>query len=599
MNNLLKLETLMPLIEATGQEDIKIQSKFLRDRINHPDSYIVFLGETSSGKSSIINGLLGEDILPMKASPSTTAITEIEITDQIDKDEYYAINKNATMEIIGKTTFQELCEEPDDHLQRLRLRRKTASAMLKYARIFDTPGYGSIVAEHEEVMKDFLPNSDFVVYTINYKIGIQQEDFTFMSFLKELIREDVEVVLVVNRCPAGCDENDLRIKEIKSYAKGILKLEPTLFYVENVNVENGGHPIPNCSQLWEYVNERLSSDERQNRLDKVFDIYIRELYNKCDDVIQTRYLECQLDEETYNALQECQRATANRLRQAVPELIEPAFDHISSTLPSKFEFAANHATQELYERIGDDSKWHKDEMVGYINAHLLPHTLMLETREIQNYIEVELDDLNNKVDDYIQKEIIKFNNELSIRMESNIEAALKENVAKKFGQRIGENLLGKYFAGFGGAGGAGAGVANAASHALKTIGDWFGKTFSRETHNGLKHFLANAGATSAKAIGAAVAVLIELLTMVIDLATWKAILRKKIRKGIDKWATEALPTIQRDFKKLKEDNIETMYTIAREFEKSYDETKPTDFDECFKNVELSRSIGEKLRYLNY
>ena len=62
----------------------------------------------------------------------------------------------------------------------------------------------------------------------------------------------------------------------------------------------------------------------------VFDIYIRELYNKCDDVIQTRYLECQLDEEAYNALRECQRATANRLRQAVPELIEPAFEHISS-----------------------------------------------------------------------------------------------------------------------------------------------------------------------------------------------------------------------------------------------------------------------------
>lgn len=599
MNNISKLEALMPLIEATGQKDLKIQAKFLRNRINHPDSYIVLLGETSSGKSSIINGLLEEDLLPVKASPSTAAITEIEITDQIDKDEYYAINKNATMEVVDKTTFKDLCEKPDDQLQRLRLRRKTNFPMLKYARIFDTPGYGSIVAEHEEVLRDFLPNSDFVVYTINYKIGIQQEDFTFMGFLKELIRDDVEVVLLVNRCPLGCNENDLRIKEIKSYAKDILKLEPTLFYVEDAAAPKDGHPIPNCSQLWQYMNEQLSSAERQNRLDKVFDIYLRELYNKCDDVIQTRFIECHLDEKEYDVLRECQRETAYRLRQAVPELIEPAFDHISSTLPSKFEFAANHATQELYERIGDDSKWHKDEMVGYINAHLLPHTLMLETREIQNYIEVELDDLNNKVDDYIQKEIIKFNNELSIRMESNVEAALKENVAKNLGQRIGENLLGKYFAGFGGAGGAGAGVANAASHALKTIGDWFGKTFSRETHNGLKHFLAEAGATSAKAIGVAVTVIVELLFMAIDLATWKQILRKKIRKGIDRWATEALPTIQQDFKKLKEDNIETMYTIAREFEKSYDETKPTDFDECFKNVELSRSIGEKLRYLNY
>ena len=599
MNNLSKLEILMPLIEATGQEDFKIQAKFLRDRINHPDSYIVFLGETSSGKSSIINGLLGEDLLPVKAYSSTAAITEIEITDQIDEDKYYAINKNATMEIIDRAIFQELCEDPDDQLQRLRLRHKSTSPMLKYARIFDTPGYGSIVAEHEEVLKDFLPNSDFVVYTINYRDGIQKENFTFMSFLKELIREDVEVAIVVNRCPIGCDENDIKIKEIKSNAKDILKLEPSLFCVENVDVQNAGHPIPNCSQLWEYINERLSSVERQNCLDNVFDIYLRELYNKCDDVIQTRYLECQLDEEAYNALRECQRATADRLRQAVPELIEPAFEHISSNLPSKFEFAANHATQELYEKIGDDSKWHKDEMVGYINAHLLPHTLMLETKEIQNYIEVELDDLNDKVDDYIQKEIIRFNNELSIRMESNVKAALKDNVAKKFGQRLGENLLGKYFAGFGGAGGAGAGVANAASHALKKIGDMFGKTFSRETHNGLKHFLSKIGATSTKAIGAAVAVLIELLTMVIDLATWKAILRKKIHKSIDQWATEALPSVQRDLEKLKEENIETMYTIAREFEKSYDETKPTDIDECLKQVELSRSIGRKLGYLNY
>ena len=87
--------------------------------------------------------------------------------------------------------------------------------------------------------------------------------------------------------------------------------------------------------------------------------------------------------------------------------------------------------------------------------------------------------------------------------------------------------------------------------------------------------------------------------MVIDLATWKAILRKKIHKSIDQWATEALSSVQRDLEKLKEENIETMYTIAREFEKSYDETKPTDIDECLKQVELSRSIGKQLGYLNY
>ena len=129
-NNLKKLDILNPLVEATGQEELNVLSKFLRERISHPDSYIVFLGETSSGKSSIINGLLGENILPVKATPSTAAITEIELTDQIVDDEYYAINKNATMEVLDRTTFLELCEKPDTELSRLRLRHKIKNSSL-------------------------------------------------------------------------------------------------------------------------------------------------------------------------------------------------------------------------------------------------------------------------------------------------------------------------------------------------------------------------------------------------------------------------------------------------------------------------------------
>jgi len=602
-NNLKKLDILNPLIEATGQEELKVLSKFLRERISHPDSYVVFLGETSSGKSSIINGLLGENILPVKATPSTAAITEIELTDQIEDDEYYAINKNATMEALDKMTFLELCEKPDAELSRLRLRRKTKHSSLQYARIFDTPGFGSIVAEHDEVLKEFLPNSDIVVYTIGYASGIQRiqnEDVSFLSYLKKLVRDDVEVLFVVNRCPDGIDESDRRIQEIKSRVKDILNKEPQLFCIGKVVSQiEGVRPLPECPQLWSAIGTVLSSPQRQERLENAFDLFIKELYDKCDDVIQTRYINSQLNEDAYNEWRECQRITAERLRRAVPDLIKPVFAHIKDRLPAKFEYAANATTEKLVSDIDNESRTNKTEMVAYINAHLLPHTIKLETNEIQNYIEVELNDLNDKVDDYIQKEIIKFNNEISIRLESNVEAALRESIVKKGGQRIGENLLGGYFAGFGGAGGAGAGVANAASHGLKKVGDLFGKTFSRSTHNSLKHFLSKIGATSAKAVGAAVAVFIELLIIAIDLATWKMKLRKKVRESVGKWKSEALPQVLRDIDKLEEENIETMYEIARDFERSYDETKPTDVEECYKQVELSRSIGKKLGYINY
>ena len=151
-----KLEMLENMISMTGNPEIETMSKFLYERIKNHDSYLVFLGETSSGKSSVINGLLQAPILPMKANPSTAAITEIELNDSCSNEDFYAINKNATIEKINHNLFLQLSEHPDDNLKRLKVVKNVGQTSLNNLRIFDTPGYGSIVAEHEEVLKDFL-----------------------------------------------------------------------------------------------------------------------------------------------------------------------------------------------------------------------------------------------------------------------------------------------------------------------------------------------------------------------------------------------------------------------------------------------------------
>lgn len=200
-DSLKKLEKIEPLINIVDNREITAMSRFLYERISNHDSYLVFLGETSSGKSSVINGFLGADILPMKACPSTAAITEVEISSNVSSDEFYAINKNATIEKIDKEMFLQLSEHPDNNLKRLKVIRNANKKGFDNLRIFDTPGYGSIIEEHEEVLKDFLPNSDIIIYTVNYKIGIQDEDYVFLSFLRELVRPDVKIfcLLIVAR----------------------------------------------------------------------------------------------------------------------------------------------------------------------------------------------------------------------------------------------------------------------------------------------------------------------------------------------------------------------------------------------------------------
>ena len=589
-----KLESLEPLIEFVNDQKITAMSKFLYERLLNPDSYLVFLGETSSGKSTIINGLLNETILPVKASPSTAAITEVELTEKVDNKMYYAINNNATIEVLEEDLFRKLCEHPDENLKRLKLQKNLGVKNLNNLRIFDTPGYGSVVKEHEEVLKEFLPNSDIIVYTVNYRIGIQEEDYAFLGFLRELVRDDVEIILLINRCPLNVKENDVRIMEIRQYIRDILSIEPKYFCIENIQPNEGEqYVLLKCPELWNYISEILIGSKRIDCLRTAFNSYIYELYSKCDSIINVKYSSAKMSEDELNSIIDLQKKTAERIRNAIPELIKPAFDKIKEIMPRKFDETETLIYERLNREIDNTNTAKMDEMIAYTNAHLLPYVIQQEGSAIQNYIELKLTELNSKVDDYISKEVINFNTELSVKLSSNTELAAK-NVAAKVIQKMTTSGLGKYFAMFGGAGGSNAGIANAASHLLKKIGDLFGKKFSRETHNALKHFLAKIGATSMKAVSCVITVVVEVIMLVVDYSTWKGKLKKQIKKGLQNWKEETLTSVIKDLGELENDNIQIVNEIADEFDNCFEKETNKDSDELFKYVKLSEEIGEKI-----
>lgn len=593
---LAKLEALEPLINATKDDNIKALSSFLYERITHPDSYLVFLGETSCGKSSIINGFLNENILPVKASPNTAAITEVVLSAEKKDDSFLAIYNNATAKKINKEQFSVLAENPEESLNRLRLTKYVPNNYLEGLRIFDTPGFDSIVDAHEEVLKEFLPNSDIVAYVVDKRWGIREKDYDFLGLLKGFIRPDVEIILVVNRCPEDMDSEDKRLREICRYAQDIIGNAPKLFFVKDTPLyADENYALPKCPELWSYVGETILSTDRTKKLEKVFSDYIENLYERCDSIIQARYASAIMSDEEFNAILEVEKTTAKHIRIAVDTLINPTFDKLIDDIPRKLETAKVEIIQRLESDIENSKKGQMDEMIAYTNAHLLPFTISKVSEEcVMDYVDVVLTDLNNRVDDYIQKEVINFSNEISIRINSNLDAAV-QNVGAKVIQKLGTGALGKYFIQFGGAGGANAGIANAASHLLKKVGDLFGKTFSRETHNALKHALKKIGATSMKAVGAAVAAVLELASVVYEYNVWKGKLKKSVAKGVDKWCEETKIGIINDINKLREKNIETVLMIADEIESSFDEEKHHDAETCLKDVKLSEMIGKTIK----
>src|SRR6185503_3957983 len=108
----------------------------LDETITHLDELflLVIAGEFNSGKSSFINALLGEKVLPEGVTPTTDQITLLRQ---------------------GPTVGENL-------LEAYLLERTHPAALLADLNVVDTPGTNAVIREHEELTRDFVPRSDLV-----------------------------------------------------------------------------------------------------------------------------------------------------------------------------------------------------------------------------------------------------------------------------------------------------------------------------------------------------------------------------------------------------------------------------------------------------
>lgn len=590
-----KHDIIQKLVDTINDNELSTLSKFMRSRILTPESYVTMLGETSSGKTTLINGLIKKKILKTSAAPTTGTVIEIKFDSQINTPEYYAINRNATMEALNQNTFDLLSTHPDNKLSRLQVTIPTNQS-ISGLRLFDTPGYGSIIDEHEEILKDFIPNSDIIIYVIGYKIGIQENDFLFMRYIQELIHEDTDVIVVVNRCPITLSNRDRRLDEIRQYTQDLFHRTVPIFTVlAETNPDD--ETLPPASDLWQYVNNILNSPERQNILTHTLNAYLNDLLTQADNIIKKREIAFLTSQEEKNDLRNYAEEFRQKGNNIINNVINPTFDRLFKRVPQFFSTAQNTIYDKLVAAIDKESNGRMEEMIAYVNNHLLPITIQREIKEYERELILELDAMNEQVDNYLNQATADYYHSVEIRLASNTELAARSGIGKIAG-KIMENGLKQYFAAFGGAGGSGAGVANAAKHLLKKIGDFFGKKFSRETYNTLAHTLKKIGATSTKAVGCVVTAVLEIAMVIVEYTTWKSKLKKQIKKGLIDWASETKKTILSDLKTLKQKNIETLKEIIDENANAYEFEPDEEYDNIPDLITKKMQTHKELEEMN-
>ncbi|GBD39010.1 Bacterial dynamin-like protein [bacterium HR37] len=201
---------------------------------------VVFIGEFSTGKSSIINALLGKKLLPEGITPTTDKVTVIRYGEEAKE-----------------------CEEEGKHVISVQDDR------LKGFLIVDTPGTNVTLEEHEKIVREFIPRADIVFFVIGAERAVTESEARLIRFIREEWLKNT--VFILNKIDIVEDRDELErlIEYSKREIERIFKIKPFLIPVSaRLAIQaklTGDHELylrSGMAKLEEYIFSALNEEER-------------------------------------------------------------------------------------------------------------------------------------------------------------------------------------------------------------------------------------------------------------------------------------------------------------------------------------------------
>ncbi len=161
------LETLEAVAGERGQEGIAAEAREARSALAGRRFNVAVMGQFKRGKSTLINALLGRELLPADVAPITTAVTVVE----------YGARESASVrfvdghdEEIAATQLRLFVSEEDNPGNRKGVRvariELPCPLLASGMRLVDTPGVGSVFENNAEATREFVPRIDVAVVVL-------------------------------------------------------------------------------------------------------------------------------------------------------------------------------------------------------------------------------------------------------------------------------------------------------------------------------------------------------------------------------------------------------------------------------------------------
>lgn len=157
----------------------------LREKIEQHAFNLVVVGEFKRGKSTIINALLGADLLPTGVVPLTSVVTVIQ----------YGVQPTVTVDFEDRASQAARLDALADYVteagnpQNVKgVREVTVVVPAEWLqggiRLVDTPGIGSVHRHNTEVTYRYLPRADAVIFVASADQPLSRAELDFLAMAR-------------------------------------------------------------------------------------------------------------------------------------------------------------------------------------------------------------------------------------------------------------------------------------------------------------------------------------------------------------------------------------------------------------------------------
>ncbi|UZX45828.1 dynamin family protein [Staphylococcus capitis] len=311
-----------------------------------------FVGHFSAGKSTLINLLLEQNILPSSPVPTTSNTAVVSVAEEPG--------------IIANLPHQQYTKLKtyDDVKQMNRQNVDVESVEINFPSnkfnngftLQDTPGVDSNVATHQSSTEQFMYTSNILFYTVDYNHVQSALNFKFMRRINEV---GIPIVFVINQIDKH-NEDEISFDTFKSRVEKSIK-DWDIELTDTYYVSKFEHPENQINELSDYLvqmdNHRESVEDYVNlTIDFITEAQLAYIQKEIQDILDTLDIEEEDFEQAYMKFQQNQEVSEeaqllndsdkllNYLKQKRKDILDNAYimthdmrEQLRSYLESKSE----------------------------------------------------------------------------------------------------------------------------------------------------------------------------------------------------------------------------------------------------------------------